>query len=139
MLLDQIKNQNTSHLKMNIRRFLDHTAAGDHTISLERMAECQADIAMELSDILLDHQGPQGAWETIIKILRLLPWCVDPENAETHCVNRYFGGLDNESPEDEQLFNDLATMAHEKQCWAALISHVQLRHASPEVPSSYMH
>lgn len=122
-MLDTVPIKCRTHLRETILRLLDHTATGEMTISLEQTAETQVAIAMELSSLLLEKNNPKEVWVIILKVLRLLPWVVDPELASVPCINRFFGGLQYASQEDEALFNRLAEMSDSQESWSSIVNH----------------
>jgi len=124
MLLDQLRPTTQEELVKNVKLLFDHTATGEEVILLERMAESQVAIALELCEVLSFAHSPDEAWDAILKVLRLLPWNIDPETASYPSLYRYFGGLENYSCEDESLFNSLAHMMDSEHCWPSVVNYV---------------
>lgn len=124
MLLDQISPMTSTELVETVKKLLDHTATGEECIPLERMAESQVAIALELISLIDASHSPSMAWKAIIRILRLLPWNIDPELSKYPSLYRYFGGLEHASYHDEKLFNSLVTMQASNQCWQSTINYV---------------
>jgi hypothetical protein len=124
MLLDSLEANDEHDIRDHIRDYLDHTATGPHAMSLEQMCEAQVAIANELAVELLKHIPAHAAWQSIINILRLLPWNIDPESAQEPSVYRYFGGLEYSSECKEQVFNTITILFHEGRSWGDIINFV---------------
>lgn len=130
MLLDNIEVNSADELFDKLRLLLDSNAIGNELISIQNMSECQFAIGMELSTMLMReyNETPQKTWHTVLSVLRLLPWQVDPENAFVtsedgiaSAVYRYFGGLD--GSEHDHLFDTIRNMASQGSSWQDILQY----------------
>lgn len=126
MFLDEIVIENREKLNTAIRTLLDGEADGPaFMLTYEHLTSTNYSIAIELSE-LLSRQKPrdhQEIWADTLRILRLMPWRVDPEencpqtDAEKIAgVYHFFGGL------GDSALDELRPMVEQGCSWEEIVN-----------------
>jgi hypothetical protein len=127
MLLDNITVETPDQLHDAIHTHLIGTCVhGNITITRDSLQDCHENIAATIQS-QLPNVPAQDKWRLLLRILRYLPWSVDPENSLANTKEEmlndlffYFGGMEGSSL--DSVYNQMRLLIESGGDWPTVLS-----------------